>query len=102
MDSEKRDQTQGRRREEALARRMGLALDQLAHHDTGECPNAELIAAAGESLWDGAARNASSYILPALRQSASFSGPGGAALACSKTLFASSNAAFCRTMSVKM
>jgi hypothetical protein len=45
MDSEKRDQSQGRRREEALARRMGLALDQLAHHDAGECPNAELIAA---------------------------------------------------------
>ena len=44
MDSQKRDESRDRRREEALARRMGEALDQLAPRDTGECPDAELIA----------------------------------------------------------
>ena len=45
MDSQKRDESRDRRREEALARRVGEALDQLAHRDAGECPDAELIAA---------------------------------------------------------
>ena len=45
MDSQKRDESRDRRREEALARRMGDALDQLAPRDTEECPDAELIAA---------------------------------------------------------
>src|SRR5260370_1933316 len=45
MDSQKRDESRDRRREEALARRVGDALDQLAHRDAGECPDAELIAA---------------------------------------------------------
>src|SRR5260221_12838368 len=45
MDSQKRDESLDRRREEALARRMGDALDQLAHRDAKECPDAELIAA---------------------------------------------------------
>src|SRR5882762_6390377 len=45
MDSQKRDEARDRRREEALARRVGDALDQLAHHVADECPDAELIAA---------------------------------------------------------
>src|SRR5712671_6704963 len=45
MDSQKRDESRDRRREEALARRVGDALDQLAHRDAGECPDAELVAA---------------------------------------------------------
>jgi Photosynthesis system II assembly factor YCF48 len=45
MDSQKRDESRDRRREEALARRMGDALDRLDHHGAGECPDAELIAA---------------------------------------------------------
>ena len=44
-DSPNRDEARNRRREEALARRVGDALDQLAHRDTVECPDAELIAA---------------------------------------------------------
>jgi hypothetical protein len=50
MDSQKRDESRDRRREEALARRVGDALDQLEHRDAGECPNAELIAAYHEKL----------------------------------------------------
>src|SRR6267143_6557558 len=45
MDSQKRDESHDRRREEALARRMGDALDRLDHRGAGECPDAELIAA---------------------------------------------------------
>jgi hypothetical protein len=45
MDSQKRDESRDRRREEALARRMGEALDQLGPRESGECPDAELIAA---------------------------------------------------------
>src|SRR6266436_5798809 len=45
MDSQKRDESRNRHREEALARRMGEALDQLAHPGAQECPDAELIAA---------------------------------------------------------
>jgi hypothetical protein len=45
MDSQKRDESRDRRREEALARRMGDALDRLDHSGAGECPDAELIAA---------------------------------------------------------
>ncbi len=45
MDSQKRDESRDRRREEALARRMGDALDRLDHRGAGECPDAELIAA---------------------------------------------------------
>src|SRR5258705_3868043 len=45
MDSQKRDESRDRRREEALARRMGDALDRLDQHGAGECPDAELIAA---------------------------------------------------------
>jgi hypothetical protein len=40
-----RDESRDRRREEALARRVGDALDQLAHRDAVACPDAELIAA---------------------------------------------------------
>jgi hypothetical protein len=39
------DELRDRRREEALARRVGDALDQLAHREAVECPDAELIAA---------------------------------------------------------
>src|ERR1700674_1807411 len=45
MDSQKRDEARDRRREETLARRVGDALDQLAHRDAADCPDAELIAA---------------------------------------------------------
>src|ERR1700704_6378276 len=45
MDSQKRDESRDRRREEALARRMGDALDRLDRLDAGECPDAESIAA---------------------------------------------------------
>ena len=45
MDSQKRDESRDRRREEALARRVGDALDQLAPRDAGECPGADSIAA---------------------------------------------------------
>src|SRR6267143_3545505 len=45
MDSQKRDESHDHRREEALARRMGDALERLDHRGTGECPDAELIAA---------------------------------------------------------
>src|ERR1700674_2132441 len=45
MDSQKRDESRDRRREEALAQRVGDALDQLAHNDAKECPDAELVAA---------------------------------------------------------
>jgi len=39
------DESRDRRREEALARRVGDALDQLAHREAVECPDAEVIAA---------------------------------------------------------
>ncbi len=45
MDSQKKDESRDRRREEALARRMGEALDRLGSRDSDECPDAELIAA---------------------------------------------------------
>jgi len=45
MDSQKRDEARDRRRDEALARRVGDALDQIAHSDAADCPDAELIAA---------------------------------------------------------
>jgi hypothetical protein len=45
MDSQKKNESRDRRREEALARRVGEALDQLARSDAEECPDAELIAA---------------------------------------------------------
>ena len=45
MDSQKRDESRDRRREAALARRVGDALDQLANRDAEECPDAESIAA---------------------------------------------------------
>src|SRR6266853_6134399 len=45
MDSQKRDESHDRRREEALARRMGDALDRLDQRGAGDCPDAELIAA---------------------------------------------------------
>ena len=44
-DSINRDESRDRRREEALARRVGDALDQLAHREAVECPDAEVIAA---------------------------------------------------------
>jgi hypothetical protein len=44
-DLPNRDESRDRRREEALARRVGDALDQLAHREAVECPDAEVIAA---------------------------------------------------------
>jgi hypothetical protein len=44
-DSINKDESRDRRREEALARRVGDALDQLAHREAMECPDAEVIAA---------------------------------------------------------
>jgi len=45
MDSPHKDEGRDRRREEALARRVGEALDQIARRDAAECPDAEIIAA---------------------------------------------------------
>lgn len=45
MDSRKNNESYERRREEALVRRMGEALDRLAPRDASECPDPELIAA---------------------------------------------------------
>jgi hypothetical protein len=45
MESNMNDETRNRRREEALAQRLGEALDQVASSGTENCPDAELIAA---------------------------------------------------------
>jgi len=45
MDDIKNSDSKTRRRDEALARQMGEALDRLAPAGNGECPDAELIAA---------------------------------------------------------
>ena len=45
MDSQKNDESRNRLREEALARRVGAALDRLARQTPEECPDAGLIAA---------------------------------------------------------
>jgi hypothetical protein len=48
MDSQDRDESKIRRREETLARRMAEALDQKNPSSAGECPDAEVIAAYAE------------------------------------------------------
>jgi len=48
MDSQDRDESKIRRREEMLARRVGEALDQLKTDGAGECPDADVIAAFAE------------------------------------------------------
>ena len=48
MDSQDRDETKIRQRQELLARRVGEALDQMKPHGEGECPDAEVIAAYAE------------------------------------------------------
>jgi hypothetical protein len=48
MDSQDRDETRIRRRQELLARRVGEALEQTKPHGAGECPDAEVIAAYSE------------------------------------------------------
>jgi hypothetical protein len=48
MDPNIRDESRNRRREEALARRLGEALDRTAMRGTELCPDAELIAAYNE------------------------------------------------------
>ena len=48
MDSQDRDETKIRQRQELLARRLGEALDQMKPHGDGECPDAEVIAAYAE------------------------------------------------------
>lgn len=61
MDANERDESRNRRREETLARRVGEALDQLHPGGTGDCPDAEIIAAYAEqalapsesAAWEG-------------------------------------------------
>jgi len=48
MDSQDRDESKNRQREEALARRVGEALDQMNPHGAGDCPDSEVIAAYAE------------------------------------------------------
>jgi hypothetical protein len=48
MDSQDRDESKIRRREETLARRVGEALDRMDPHGAEECPDAEIIAAYAE------------------------------------------------------
>jgi hypothetical protein len=48
MDSEDRDESKIRRREETLARRMGEALDRIDPRGAGACPDAEILAAYAE------------------------------------------------------
>jgi hypothetical protein len=48
MDSQDRDESKIRRREETLARRMGEALEQMNLHGSAECPDAEVLAAYAE------------------------------------------------------
>jgi len=48
MDSQDRDESKIRRREEMLARRVGEALDKMKPEGPGECPDAEIIAAFAE------------------------------------------------------
>src|SRR5712691_12043964 len=45
MDAKNRDEAPQRRREEALARRLGEALDRMEPQGRGECPDSERIAA---------------------------------------------------------
>ena len=45
MDSTEKDESRARLREEALARRMGEALDRISAAGAGDCPDAEVIAA---------------------------------------------------------
>ena len=61
MDSQEKNESRVRLQEEALARRMGEALDRISAAGAGECPDAELIAAYHEralqpdeiALWEG-------------------------------------------------
>lgn len=48
MDSQEKDQSKIRQREEMLARRVGEALDRLKQHEAAECPDAEIVAAYSE------------------------------------------------------
>ena len=48
MDSQDRDETKIRQRQELLAQRLGEALDQMKPLDAKECPDAEVIAAYAE------------------------------------------------------
>lgn len=48
MDSQDREETKIRRRQELLARRVGKSLDQMKPHGARDCPDAEVIAAYAE------------------------------------------------------
>lgn len=48
MDSQDRDELKMRRREEALARRLGEALDEIDGRNIGHCPDGEILAAYAE------------------------------------------------------
>jgi hypothetical protein len=54
MDSQSRDETRIRQREETLARRVGEALDRLNSGGAGACPDAEIIAAYSDEALDPA------------------------------------------------
>ncbi|HXP80357.1 MAG TPA: hypothetical protein VN976_10670 [Verrucomicrobiae bacterium] len=61
MDSQDRDETKLRQRQELLARRLGEALDRMKPYGEAECPDAEVIAAYAEqalgpaesAVWEG-------------------------------------------------
>src|ERR1700733_8011988 len=48
MDSQDRDQSKSRRRDDALARRLGEALDEMDARSADDCPDAEILAAYAE------------------------------------------------------
>jgi len=48
MDSQDRDQSKMRRRDEVLARRLGEALDEMEARNAGSCPDGEILAAYAE------------------------------------------------------
>jgi anti-sigma-K factor RskA len=48
MDSQDRDKSRFERRREPLARRIGEALDEMGSRNTGDCPDAEILAAYAE------------------------------------------------------
>jgi hypothetical protein len=54
MDERNTGESKIRRREEMLARRVGEALDQMSPGGTGECPDAEIIAAYAEQALEPA------------------------------------------------
>ena len=54
MDSQDKDQSKWRRRDEALARRVGEALNEMDARNAGDCPDGEILAAYAEQALDQA------------------------------------------------